>query len=89
MTTVTILEQLVFDAIRHEENVVDDGGWGPMLSELVEYTGLDVKVLRGVLGSLRAKKLIYLTDGSSDATVLYCSEEYVTDALKSGNEEEV
>lgn len=84
MTNLTELETKVITTIVTEEVKYDnDGskGWGPDLPDLIKDTGIEVKILRGVLGSLIKKNVVDFEPGH-DGPDLYCSNFSLKDSLK-------
>ena len=73
MTILTTLETKVYSSIQKQ---TVDGGWGPELHELINDTGLNVKILRGVLGSLSKKNFIEVEPGN-DGPDLYCDNHFI------------
>ncbi len=83
MKTLTQLENIVLTEIVKEELYDSDGeskGRGPDLPDLFKTTGIEVKILRGVLGSLVKKNQIEVEPGY-DGPDLYCSNFTFEEAL--------
>lgn len=73
---LTELENKVLKAIVNEEVIYggdESKGWGPELGDIVDVTQINIKILRGVLGSLTKKNKIELEPGN-DGPDLYCSQ---------------
>lgn len=71
MTNLTIYEQQVVNFIETEQLAIGSGGWGPELHQICKALGKDSTSVRGYLGSLVKKGLVYVEDGQGDRPDLY------------------
>jgi hypothetical protein len=71
----TILEKKVLDALIGA--LFAEPGFSDVSpGDLSELTALPMKVLRGILGSLSAKKVVYMDKSFQDVTIVHLTEEF-------------
>jgi DNA-binding IclR family transcriptional regulator len=71
--TTTQNEEMVLKVIEDCMNAYGDGFSDIMVEDIVAETGLDVRTVKGLLGSLVRKDLVYYMDVNGEYNVYYSS----------------